>query len=71
MPDRDEGITGRRTYARRYLITGSIPVMPFVFWHYLSGVTPQKGAAKKNVFLSMTKTCRKWKNLLRIGKIPS
>jgi hypothetical protein len=50
MPGTDEGVTGSRAHARRYLITGSIPVMPFVFWHYLCGVTSRKGAAEKFFF---------------------
>jgi hypothetical protein len=70
MPDRDEGITGRRAHARRYLITGSIPVMPFVFWHYLCGVTPRKGAAEKNVFSFYDKNLQKMEELAQDREDP-
>jgi hypothetical protein len=56
MPGTDEGVTGSRAHARRYLITGSIPVMPFVFWHYLCGVTLWKGAAEKFFFFLLPKS---------------
>jgi hypothetical protein len=71
MRDGGEGTTGRRAHARQYLITGSIPVMPFVFWHYLCAVTPWKGAAEKNGFSFYDQNLQKKEELAQDREDPS